>query len=45
MSNIIAIDDFETQNWVVYFDNLASNYADLYIGFIDKALVVEFINL
>jgi hypothetical protein len=42
MSKIIAIDHFETQNWEVTFEDLAPNYADLFIGFTEDAPVVEF---
>jgi hypothetical protein len=45
MSKIIATDHFETQNWEVTFEDLAPNYADLFIGFTDDAPVVEFNNL
>ena len=45
MSKIIATDHFETQNWEVAFEDLASHYADLFIGFTDDAPVVEFKNL
>jgi hypothetical protein len=45
MSKIIATDHFETQNWEVNLDNLGANYADLIIGFIDEAPVIEFKNL
>ena len=39
MSKIIATDHFETQNWEVTFEDLATNYADLFIGFTDDAPV------
>jgi hypothetical protein len=45
MSKIIATDHFETSNWEVTFDDLAPNYADLFIGFTDEAPVVEFKDL
>jgi hypothetical protein len=45
MSKIIATDNFETSNWEVTFDDLAPNYADLFIGFTDQAPVVEFKDL
>lgn len=45
MSKIIATDHFETSNWEVTFEDLAPNYADLFIGFTDDAPVVEFDNL
>jgi hypothetical protein len=45
MSKIIAIDNFETQNWAVSFDDIAPHYADLLIGFTNEAVVVEFIDL
>ena len=45
MSKIIATDHFETQNWEVTFEDLAPNYADLFIGFTDDAPVVEFKDL
>jgi hypothetical protein len=45
MSKIIATDNFETSNWGVKFENLASNYADLFIGFTDNAPIIEFDNL
>lgn len=45
MSKIIATDHFETQNWEVTFENLAPNYAHLFIGFTANAPVVEFKNL
>ncbi len=45
MSKIIATDHFETSNWEVTFDNLAPNYADLFIGFTDEAPVIKFKNL
>ena len=45
MSKIIATDHFETSNWEVSFEDLAPNYADLFIGFTDDAPVVEFKNL
>ena len=45
MSKIYATDHFETSNWEVTFDNLAPNYADLFIGFTDNAPVVEFKDL
>jgi len=45
MSKIIATDHFETSNWEVTFEDLASNYADLFIGFTDQAPVIEFKDL
>ena len=45
MSKIIATDDFRTQNWQVDFEDLASNYADLFIGFTDDAPVIKFKDL
>ena len=45
MSKIIATDHFETSNWEVTFEDLASTYADLFIGFTDDAPVVEFKDL
>ena len=45
MSKIIATDHFETQSWEVTFEDLAPNYADLFIGFTDDAPVVEFEDL
>ena len=45
MSKIIATDHFETQNWEVTFEDLAPNYADLFIGFTDDAPVIEFKDL
>ena len=45
MSKIIATDHFETQNWEVTFEELAPNYADLFIGFTDDTPVVKFKNL
>ena len=45
MSKIIATDHFETSNWEVTFEDLASHYADLFIGFTDDAPVVEFKDL
>ena len=45
MSKIIATDHFETQNWEVTFEDLASNYADLFIGFTDDGPVVQFNDL
>jgi len=45
MSKIYATDHFETQNWEVTFEDLAPNYADLFIGFTDEAPVVEFKDL
>lgn len=45
MSKIKATDHFETQNWEVTFEDLAPNYADLFIGFTDDAPVVEFKDL
>ena len=45
MSKIIATDHFETQNWEVTFEDLAPNYADLFIGFTDDVPVVEFKDL
>jgi len=45
MSKIIAKDHLKTQNWEVTFDDLAPNYADLFIGFTDEAPIVEFTDL
>jgi hypothetical protein len=45
MSKIIAKDHFKTQNWEVTFEDLAPNYADLFIGFTEDAPVVEFKDL
>jgi len=45
MSKIIATDNFETSNWEVTFEDLAPAYADLYIGFTDRAPVIEFKDL
>ena len=45
MSKIIATDHLQTQNWEVTFEDLASTYADLHIGFTDEAPVVEFKDL
>jgi hypothetical protein len=45
MSKILATDHFETQNWEITFENLAPNYADLFIGFTDDAPVIEFKDL
>ena len=45
MSKIIAKDHLTTSNWEVTFENLASTYADLYIGFTDEGPVVNFKNL
>lgn len=45
MSRIIAKDHLKTQNWEVDFEDLRSNYADLYIGFTDDAPIVEFTDL
>lgn len=45
MSRIIAKDNFRTQNWEVSFDNLASRYADLCIGFTNDAPIIEFVDL
>lgn len=45
MSKIFATDHFETQNWEVTFEDLAPNYADLFIGFTNEAPVVWFKNL
>ena len=45
MSKIIATDHFETQNWEVTFEDLAPNYADLFIGFTDDAPVITFKDL
>ena len=45
MSKIIAKDHLKTQNWEVTFEDLAPNYADLFIGFTDEAPIVEFTDL
>lgn len=45
MSEIIATDHFETQNWEVTFKNLAHNRANLFIGFTDRSPIIEFKNL
>lgn len=45
MSKIIATDHFETQTWEVIFEDLDSNYADLFIGFTDDAPIIEFKDL
>lgn len=45
MSKIIAKDHLKTKNWEITFDELASNYADLCIGFTEEAPVIEFRDL
>jgi len=45
MSKIIAKDHLKTQNWEVTFEDLAPNYADLFIGFTDDAPIIEFTDL
>jgi hypothetical protein len=45
MSKIIATDHLETLNWEVTFEDLQSNYADLFIRFTDEAPIVEFKDL
>lgn len=45
MSRLIAKDDFNTQNWTIAIEDLQSNYADLFIGFTNEPLVIEFQNL
>lgn len=45
MSKLIAIDNFKTGNWSLTVKDLASHYADLFIGFTNEAPVVEFTNL
>ena len=45
MSKIYATDNFETQNWNMNVEDLASDYADLFIGFTDNSPVVEFKDL
>jgi len=45
MSRIIATHNFDTQNWEVDLADVGANYADLFIGFIDEAPVIEFKNL
>ena len=44
MSKILATDNIKT-GWQVDFEELAPNWADLYIGFTEGAPVVEFKNL
>jgi len=45
MSKIYAIDDFNTQNWVLNVNDLKSGFTTLFIGFTDKAPIVSFKNL
>jgi hypothetical protein len=45
MSSIYATDDLETGNWALDIQNLDAHYTDLFIGFTDRAPVVEFKNL
>lgn len=45
MSKIIAKDHLKTQNWEITFEEIAHNYADLFIGFTDDAPIVEFTDL
>lgn len=45
MSKLKATDNFQTGNWSLDIEDLAPNYADLFISFTDQAPVVEFKNL
>lgn len=45
MSKIIAKDHLETLNWEITFEDLAPNYAHLYIGFTKDAPIIEFVDL
>jgi len=45
MSKIIAKDNLKTGGWEVSFEDLASTFADLQIGFTDDAPVIKFYNL
>lgn len=42
MSKLIATDNFKTNNWSLNIEDLAPNYADLFISFTNEAPVVEF---
>jgi len=42
MSKIIAKDNVITKNWEVTFDDLASTFANLHIGFINEAPIIKF---
>jgi hypothetical protein len=45
MSKIFAVNHFETQEWVVEFQDIAPDYAELFIGFTDITPIVEFSKL
>jgi hypothetical protein len=42
MSKLVATDNFKTNNWSLDIEDLAPNYADLFIGFTNEAPIVEF---
>ena len=45
MNKILAIDNFETNNWILNTDEVGAYYNDLFIGFTDQAPIVSFKDL
>lgn len=45
MNKIIAIDHFDTQNWILNTEAIGPYYNDLFIGFTNEVPIVSFKNL